>query len=137
MGRIRSCFILIAAAALFVGCDPGTTNEEMDHSRLDGEYNAEYWNTRCDALSLSMSDSILTTPFTSTAMSVGKVNLPMVDWFQNTPEAAPDDTPDVCDCSGMCNACMDAYICGHEAAILEYCDDCAQCQKECTPDTES
>ena len=62
-------------------------------------------------------------------MSVGKVNLPMVDWFQNTPEAAPDDTPDVCDCSGMCNACMDAYICGHEAAILEYCDDCAQCQK--------
>ncbi len=60
---------------------------------------------------------------------------PMLEWHKNVDDEG-DDNPnnDFCDCAGVCQACMDAYICGHEAAILEYCDDCAQCQKECSPD---
>ena len=60
-------------------------------------------------------------------MSVGKVNLPMVDWFQNTlkPHRMTPPTYD----RGMCNAYMDAFaVMRRPSRILRR----SQCQKKCT-----
>ena len=127
-------FILCILVGL-VGCDPGTEEgqETFGESIMDHETD---WDTKCAALVGIHGEPLLMEKNHTMDLLAGKMELSAVEWVQNLPQEEDDQKTDICDCTGMCNACMDAYICGHEAAILEYCDDCAQCQKECNPDSD-
>lgn len=119
---------------LVVGCDYGVEYPE-GYESFEYTYEAdEMYETQSGALIGINGEPLLKAKIQKSDLRMAKMPLLGVDWLKNKPENQEDDSNDFCDCSGMCNACMDAYICGHEAAILEYCDDCAQCQKECTPD---
>ena len=118
-----------------VGCDHGLDEGEDTFTESTMNHETD-WDTKCAALVGIHGEPLLMEKDYTMNLLAGKMELSAVEWFKNVPQEEDDQKTDVCDCTGMCNACMDAYICGHEAAILEYCDDCAQCQKECNPDSE-
>ena len=117
-----------------VGCDYGIQEGEDSLTETAMEHETD-WDTKCAALVGIHGEPLLKDRNHTKSLLAGKMEISAIRWMKNLPPEDEDRT-DICDCTGMCNACMDAYICGHEAAMLEYCDDCAQCQKECTPDTD-
>ena len=133
----RLSLILILMGFMCLACDNGAVDDPGERADPLSMTN-EQWDTKCAALSLSDDVPLASNPVFMEPFKMPRIDMRVFPWV--APEAdeteEEDDTPDFCDCTGMCNACMDAYICGHEAAILEYCDECAQCQKECNPETE-
>jgi len=128
--------LIVLVGFMCAACDNGMVTEPEERGD-ELSMSSEHWDTKCAALAFASDEPLTVNPLYAEPLQIPRLNVSIVHWMANLPdESEEDDRPDFCDCTGMCNACMDAYICGHEAAILEYCDECAQCQKECNPETD-
>ena len=133
MMRWASISVGLVLVLAWVGCDYGVAYDE-DPDFLDPveESDDEFTSSEGALLGTMNTESLFKNLELAPRLQTIQVHFlspSILDEPAEDDEAGDDAT--FCDCTAACNACMDAYICGHEAAIIQYCEECATCQKEC------